>query len=290
MTILEALERAKNLAKLQKASLAALAERTQASLGDANSVPAVNERLVAEHVAPVHYSALERVEFDATACVKNKILVTDAQLSAAGHAAAAYRLMRSRILHRIKAGNWTCIGITSPGPGEGKTVTVLNLAISIARDRQRMVYLLDLDMRNPSVWDRLGCRPKYQLTQYFTEGLAPEQVLYDTSVENLVIGGACDSIQGASELLSSTQIDDLLQYVRRRSPGGLVLVDLPPVPSTDEALIVAPRTDAFYLIVSEGVTRRDGLARAIDLLSDFTVAGIILNRSREKLGAEYYGY
>jgi Mrp family chromosome partitioning ATPase len=225
-----------------------------------------------------------------TQIAKNNILMTDEQLAATGHAAAAYRLMRGRMLNRIKGGNWSCIGITSAGPGEGKTVTTLNLAISIAREKLRMVYLFDLDMRKPSVWDRCGCRPTGQLSQYFSGGLAPEQVLYQTSVENLVIAGACDPVQGASELLASTRLDELLKYVRRRSPGALVLIDLPPVLSTDEAIVVAPRTDAMYLVVSEGVTRRDALARSVDMLSDFTVAGIILNRSTAELGADYYGY
>jgi Mrp family chromosome partitioning ATPase len=60
--------------------------------------------------------------------------------------------------------------------------------------------------------------------------------------------------------------------------------------STDEALVVAPRADAMFLVVAEGITRRDGLARAVDILSDFTVAGIIMNRSSEPLGSDYYGY
>jgi Mrp family chromosome partitioning ATPase len=70
----------------------------------------------------------------------------------------------------------------------------------------------------------------------------------------------------------------------------LILIDLPPVLSTDEALVVAPRADAMFLVVAEGVTRRDGLAKAIDLLSDFTVGGVILNRSSEQMGGDYYGY
>ena len=46
----------------------------------------------------------------------------------------------------------------------------------------------------------------------------------------------------------------------------------------------------MFLVVAEGITRRDGLAKAVDLLSDFTVAGMILNRSSEPLGGDYYGY
>jgi Mrp family chromosome partitioning ATPase len=60
--------------------------------------------------------------------------------------------------------------------------------------------------------------------------------------------------------------------------------------STDEALVVAPRTDTLFVVVSEGRTRRDALKRALDQLGDFNVAGIILNRSSEDVGGDYYGY
>jgi hypothetical protein len=42
--------------------------------------------------------------------------------------------------------------------------------------------------------------------------------------------------------------------------------------------------------VSEGITRRDSLAKAVDVLSDFSVAGIIMNRSSDVTNAGYYGY
>jgi Mrp family chromosome partitioning ATPase len=251
---------------------------------------AIREELHAEPDVSVAYPELERVEFDGNACTQNHILVTDEQMAAAGRAAPAYRLMRGRILHRLKAGGWSCIGITSAGPGEGKTVTTLNLAISIAREKQRMVYLLDLDMRNSSALERVGVRPPRALSQFFTDGLAPESVLFATGVPNLVIAGNRENVPSASELLASARLDELLRYIRRRSKGALILIDLPPVLSTDEALVVAPRADAMFLVVAEGITRRDGLAKAIDLLSDFTVGGVILNRSSEQLGGDYYGY
>jgi hypothetical protein len=48
--------------------------------------------------------------------------------------------------------------------------------------------------------------------------------------------------------------------------------------------------DAMFMVVAEGLTRRDALERAVNVLSDFTVAGVILNRSTDELGRDYYGY
>jgi protein-tyrosine kinase len=290
MTIQDALERAKQLRKTREGNTSGRSERAQAAREETGVYAIAREAVTAGPVASVEYADLERVEFDSEACLHHKILFTSEQMAESAQAAAAYRLMRSRALHRFKGGNWSCIGITSPGAGEGKTVTTLNLAISIARERQRMVYVLDLDMRNPSVFESVGAQPSQALSRFFTEGAAPERVLYATSVENLVIAGNRDAVQGASELLATPRLDELIQHIKRRSPGALILADLPPVLSTDEALVVAPRMDAMFIVVSEGITRRDSLAKSVDVLSDFTVAGIIMNRSSDVAHAGYYGY
>ena len=291
MTIQDALERAKQLRRTRDADQPTMrVDRSPISpYHDATSRAVHHESPHAESVQ-VTYPALERVAFDREECRKRKVLVTEDQLKEMGPAAAAIRQLRSRVLHRMRSGNWSCVGMTSSGPGEGKTLTAINLAISIARENQRDVYLLDLDMRNPSVFESLGVRPPRSLSQFFSESLAPEQVLFATEFERLMLAGNRDAVPNASELLASPKLDELLAYIRRRAPGAVIVIDLPPVVSTDEALVVAPRTDALFLVVCEGKTRRDALTRAINVLSDFPMAGIIMNRASEQLGQDYYAY
>ena len=64
--------------------------------------------------------------------------------------------------------------------------------------------------------------------------------------------------------------------------------DLPPVLVSADALVVAPKLSGVLLVVAEGMTRRDQLDRAIEVLSGAKVAGIVLNRSRESV-EDYYG-
>ena len=94
-------------------------------------------------------------------------------------------------------------------------------------------------------------------------------------------------MDGASELLMGPRLEALLAHIRARSPDAIVIMDLPPVNVTDEALVVAPRLDAVLLVVSEGITPRDDLSRALSALSDFPIAGVIVNRSSEH-HADYY--
>jgi Mrp family chromosome partitioning ATPase len=289
MIIERAIEKAKEMYRARAAAEAQPAQQAPAAPPDAGRPAQVRPDQQAGEQPIQPYREFSRVKLDAATCERNRILLEWTAQSELARADAAYRVLRSRVQNRIGTGKCSCIGITSPGPGEGKTVTALNLAISMVREKQRPVFLLDLDMRNPSVLNYLGAAVPVQISQFFLKAAAPEEVLFATDIDMLVIAGNRQPIEGASELLASHGLDDLISHIRGRSPNALIIIDLPPVISTDEALKVAPRVDAMFLVVSEGKTRRDALERSLGLLSDAKIAGIILNRSPESVGQYYYG-
>jgi len=252
---------------------------------------------VRDGVAPVHATPETRptfiqIECDPDAAVLHRIALPGTPFAADEHAAAAYRIIRTRLLHTIRSNNLTSIAITSPCAGDGKTVTAINLALNVARDATSTVYLLDLDMRNPSVCRYLGVRPRHELFSYFTGGTTAADVFFSVGQSNLAIAGSLSATDLASELIGSERLEALIDYIVGRGGNPIVLIDLPPVLVTDEALRVAPRVDATLLVVAEGKTRRDDLLRARNVLADFPSAGVILNRATERVGGGgyYYGY
>jgi Mrp family chromosome partitioning ATPase len=285
LIIQRAIEKAKQRLKPEEAA------RMEARAGAPPAGEARPPRTEAARPAapPADLADLKRVVLDPRLSERNRILVSEGADSELSRAEPAYRLLRSRIRQRIVASHWSCIGITSPGPGEGKTVTALNLALSMARERQRPIFLIDLDMRNPSVFKYVGATPSSQVSDYLGGSAQPEEVLFATSTDYLVMAGNHSPAEGASELLTTQRLANLLAHIRMRFPGAIIVIDLPPVTSTDEALLVAPHVDAMYLVVGEGITRRDALSRAQNLLSEYVVAGIILNRSVERQDGYYYG-
>jgi Mrp family chromosome partitioning ATPase len=54
--------------------------------------------------------------------------------------------------------------------------------------------------------------------------------------------------------------------------------------------VVAPRIDSIVLVAAEGVTPRADLQKASELLADFPVAGVVLNRSTDATQKYGYGY
>src|SRR5271167_4996421 len=114
-------------------------------------------------IRPLHMA------LDAASCRERRVLLHDfAEKDAA--AVAAYSMLRTRLMHRVRAKQWTTIGVTSADQNDGKTLTALNLAISMAREKSREIVLLDMDMRNPSVFRTLGIRPTIELSKYLETG------------------------------------------------------------------------------------------------------------------------
>jgi Mrp family chromosome partitioning ATPase len=148
--------------------------------------------------------------------------------------------------------------------------------------------LLDLDLRNPSICRQLGIVPNVNVVQFLTGEVAPETVFFTIGVENLVLAGNAVRAEQSADLLATGRLEQLFAYIRTIASNPLIIVDLAPVLSTADVLVVAPRVDASLLVVAQGKTRRESLTRTIELLSEYTIAGIVLNRSQEHL-ADYYG-
>jgi protein-tyrosine kinase len=229
------------------------------------------------------------VTVDRDLCRERRVLLR-ASREEDGSAIAAYRMLRTRLLHRARTKGWTTIAVTSAGPNDGKTLTVLNLALSMAREKSREIVLLDMDMRNPSVCRTLGVHPPYELREYLERGEHLRELFFSVGSDNLLIAGNTTATDQASELLASQRFDELLRVVRAGTVNPVVLIDLPPVLLTDDALVVAPKIDAILVVASEGVTGRSDLAKALHILSEFPIAGVVLNRAAETTPGYDYGY
>ncbi len=229
------------------------------------------------------------VTLDADFCREQRILLPGAEVKD-GAAVAAYRMLRTRLLHRAASKKWTTIAVTSAGSNDGKSLTSVNLALSMAREKSREIVLLDLDMRNPSVCRMLGITPPHELRHYLETGERITEMFVSVGSENLMIAGSTTPTEHASELLSSPRFDDLIHRVKQGAVDPIILIDLPPVLLTDDALVVAPRIDAVVMVASEGQTSKAGFEKAMTLLKDFPIAGVVLNKVAERTPYYSYGY
>jgi capsular exopolysaccharide synthesis family protein len=258
-------------------------ERTAAMPGNLVSAPRVARPLIGpppDTVAPQYRAA----PVDPEAMERNRVLlrVSDVGVS------RAYKILRTRVLHRMAANNWYTLGITGSAAGEGKTLTAINLALALAQDVNTWVFLVDLDLQRPQVGAYLGMSYEYGLTDFLTGQSELEQIVYDIGVKRLAVVPNATSVENSSELLGSPKMADFVNALEAQSPRRLVVFDMPPLMVTDDVLAFAPRVDTFLLVVSQGQTARRTLSNAKEVLSELNLMGVVLNRSTERNDSPYY--
>ena len=242
-------------------------------------------------VAPSTQIQAHRVAFDPEQARENRLLLSAANNPEDQGTIAAYGMLRTRILHRTRTKGWRTVGLTSAAPQDGKSLTAVNLALSLAREKNSSVVLLDLDMRNPSVCRTLGITPPTELRDFFEQRVdTPEDMFMSIGIDNLLIAGNVTATDNSAELLASSRLEELLDYIRRTTVNPLILIDLPPVLSPDDTLVVAPRIDSLVLVACEGKTPRADIQKAGEMLADFPIVGLVLNRSSETVQGYGYGY
>jgi Mrp family chromosome partitioning ATPase len=199
---------------------------------------------------------------------------------APGPAAAAFRMLRTQVLQRMAAHRWRTLAVFSPSPGEGRTTTAVNLATHIANDRDHTVLLVDVDLRRPAVATTLGFAPERGVEHVLAgEAEVRDCLVHPEGCDRLVVLPALQPVSHSSEVLAGRRCRELVDELRARYEERIVIFDLPPVLTTDDALAFSRHVECGLMVAAEGRTRREDLARAIELLHDTPIVGTLLNRA-----------
>lgn len=279
-----AIHRARMLHNQAQATWAA---GSSTAMVNSSTAPVLAREAAGNHSLSVEM--LRRAHMDPNAARENRVLGHDA--SAHG-GQSEYRMLRTRLMQRMRSNNWQIVGVSAAAEGAGKTLTALNLAISIAAEVGQEAVLLELDLRRPSIYQLLGISPQdFTCVANYLQDESTEirDLLVCPDIERLGCMLCSTPLMRASDLLASNRGRQLFNELRRQLlPQTVVVVDLPPLLSTDDALVVAPMIDALLFVVAEGQTRRSELVEANGLLAEFNVIGTVLNKSVETDPRTYY--
>ena len=202
--------------------------------------------------------------------------------------AAYYSVLRTHVVQRMRANNWRSLAITSPAAGAGKSLTAVNLAISLAREVNQTVLLVDLDLKRPRIRPYFTDEHLPGISDYLLDDLPLSEILFNPSMERLVVLPGHKSLTHSSEMLSSPKMTGLVAEMKDRYPSRIVILDMPPVLACDDVLAFSPYFDAALVVVEEGGTRKEDLKRTLELLGKTELMGTVLNKAEE--GERGYGY
>ncbi len=201
----------------------------------------------------------------------------------------AYQALCTSLQLSTPSGLPKVILVTSATPGEGKSLTSLAVARHFAA-RGLKVLLIDADLRNASLHDKLGVDNSLGLSNYLTGACTPPETFQKTAVENLALMTSGPMPQNAAELLGGPRLQSLLTVGLK--VFDLVIIDSPPVMGLADALILSDASDATVFAVAAGQVRIGAVREAMRRLrhARSPIVGAVLTKIDIKNGGYGYGY
>lgn len=175
----------------------------------------------------------------------------------------AYRLLRQSMRSRAVSSAPQVVAVTAPGgPGHPPTVAA-NLAIALAHAGDR-VTLIDCDLRRSPLQAMFGLQGSAGLSDVLAGARQLSEVAQRPVHQRLVVVAGGGMPAASAELLGSPRMQQIVREAA--SFSDWVLLSLPPLLETADAVTVADWAERLLLVLRVRETRQEQAQRAIDLL------------------------
>lgn len=175
---------------------------------------------------------------------------------------------RTMLLHGEGLAPHRVFLVTSPVSGEGKTTVTVQLAASVAQAGRRTL-LVDGDMRNPSVHERLGLPAGPGLCEILRGEASVFDVIQQTSIPGLLLIRAGRWTAETGQALVTAHLGQL--FAVWRDQFEFVLIDSSPTLPVADALLLGRHADGVILSLLQGVSR---LPQATETCERFSALGV----------------
>ena len=173
------------------------------------------------------------------------------------------------------------IAVASSVPNEGKSTVSLQLAEAAATLGKR-VLLIDADLRQPKLHERVGIENTVGLSNLLTSQATIHEVLHVVSSDLSVLTAGTVQTDPA-RLLGSNRMQELVTSLRNSGLFDLIIFDTPPLLGiTDTSILSKHNLDGLLLVLGLGYTDRDAVRSVVEQLqiSSTPLLGVVANVPR----------
>ena len=192
------------------------------------------------------------------------------------------------LMRRNRVASEMSFMVTSAMPGEGKTFTSVHLAWTLAQATDQRVLLIDADLRSPAAHQMFGAPLAPGLAECLKGRADVPQALQRGPVSNLFFLPAGECRENSMGLLTTSALKNLV--TRFSAQFDWIIIDTPPILSVSDTQMISPLVDGVLLVVGAGISSRESVLKARDMLSGSGVLGVVLNyvEARESYTSYYY--
>jgi capsular exopolysaccharide synthesis family protein len=185
-----------------------------------------------------------------------------------------FRSLKIQLRHAESEIQRKAFTISSPDAHDGKSLISLNLALSFAQDPGCRVIIVDCDLRMPSLDRYLGVAQTPGLLQYLSSSpLRPH--CFMRRLDNLYFMTSGGVAPNPIEALSMRRMKQLLDLLRNQF--DTIILDSPPYLPIADARVVTALSDGLILVVRSGKTGYASTDRALKVIDQKKLLGIVLN-------------
>jgi protein-tyrosine kinase len=200
-----------------------------------------------------------------------------------------FDMLRTQILQSMDLKSWKILAVTSPTAGCGKTLTSINLALSIARQPERQVLLVDMDLRKPQVAGCLGLTRGGGVLGVLEGHIALISAIIQARIGNCKLEVLPTTpTSHSSDLMGSRAMTTLLQDIGRHGQSRIVILDLPPLLTSDDVIAILPQVDCVLLVAAVGISTVSEIEECNKHLQSTDVVRFVLNKVPESSSNYHY--
>ncbi len=194
--------------------------------------------------------------------------------------AKAIDLLRTRLLHTLRAQGWRRVAIAAPTSGCGATWMTVNLAQGLARVPNSRTIVMDMNFRKPNVAGALALSDDGDMVGFLSGRVPAHRHLMRLS-DGLSVGLNRAGKVSGSEILQNPTTGKAIDAMMTDSRADVALFDLPPVLEHDDLTAFLPQVDGVLLVADGTRTTAKDLAACEKILAGHTqLLGVVLNRAR----------
>jgi Mrp family chromosome partitioning ATPase len=200
-----------------------------------------------------------------------------------------YDILRTQVVRTMEQQKWQTIAVTSPTPKCGKTLTAINLALSIARQPEKSALLVDLDLQRPRLATSLGLKCHQGLLGILEEHVTLPDAIVEARLgkHKLMVLPSERSTSHSSDWMASRQISSLLQALRKEFSSHIIVLDLPPILPSDDAISILPQIDCALFVAAVGTSTLSDIEQCNKHLQSVEVVRVVLNKATTAAGYYY---
>ena len=164
-----------------------------------------------------------------------------------------FRIIRTRVEFLARRKSNITVMVTSSESGDGKTYFSINLACVYAMANPNTL-LIDMDIRKPSIYNRLGCQNNIGLSNYLANQCELDEIIVRPPGAEFDFITAGTVPPNAGELIRSERLAEMLKILKERY--DFIIVDTSPIGVVADAYSFASLSDINLFVIRSNKTNK----------------------------------